>query len=567
MRVQSIEQLDFEPVREVFPSPLDWRDEVIYQLLIDRFDDGVADEALPLEERQSQSTDAEELTGFLGGQIRGITRRLDYIRDLGCTTIWISPPFKNCREETSSHGYRIQNFLMVDPRWGTHEDFQELVRAAHLKNMRVVVDVVLNHTGKVWHYAGEGHPPYRSRGAYDLDHWQTTGIHSHFGADDAVWPVELQDANCFHRQGVIRDFESAGPREMLNGDFPETRDLDLENRQVLNALIVCYKWWIAQTDCDGFRLDAVKHMAPEPVAIFCNAIREYALSIGKTNFLFFGEVIGDDELLKKYVASNEPQDQQRYPLLDACLDFPLHGVLEDVIKGNESPAKIRRRYEKMQHYYRDYGRCSRYFVTFLDNHDQIFHPHRRFMHDECDDRLAIAGVAFLLTSMGIPCLYYGTEQGFGGGGESDVCVREPMFKSLAQSSESGHFFRTDHPVYRALSSIAKIRLRESALRYGRQYFCDVAEHGKQFAPSDTARTLAFERILDRVAIVVAINLADEPVCDRVAVAEEFHTPGKVLVDLLSGCERPLEATEDGIVYVQVPLEAHGVAILKNAASG
>ena len=99
---------------------------------------------------------------FQGGKIKGITRRLDYIKNLGCNAIWISPPFKNRMEYNDScHGYAIQDFLAVDPRLGTLEDLQEMVREAHKRGMYVILDIVINHTGNNWIYAnGQDQPPF-----------------------------------------------------------------------------------------------------------------------------------------------------------------------------------------------------------------------------------------------------------------------------------------------------------------------------------------------------------------------------------------------------------------------
>src|SRR4051794_35351131 len=130
-RLTSLEQLDFTPQGSVRPSPEDWRDQVIYQLLVDPFYDGKKHP--PYDPKKAKrGRDPEQGHRFQGGTLRGITRRLDYLQGLGCTTIWISPPLKNrLDDEASYHGYGAQDFLSVDPRFGTLADFQKLVREAH----------------------------------------------------------------------------------------------------------------------------------------------------------------------------------------------------------------------------------------------------------------------------------------------------------------------------------------------------------------------------------------------------------------------------------------------------
>src|SRR3954468_12947522 len=143
-RLTSIKQLNFTPHEKVFPSPVDWRDQVLYQLLVDRFDD-VQEHPAYNADTKDRGRDRSEGGKFQGGKLKGITRRLDYIKGLGCTAIWISPPFKQRQDDQGSyHGYAIQDFLAIDPRFGSTEDLQELVREAHRRGMYVIVDIVLN---------------------------------------------------------------------------------------------------------------------------------------------------------------------------------------------------------------------------------------------------------------------------------------------------------------------------------------------------------------------------------------------------------------------------------------
>src|SRR4029079_17455655 len=130
-----------------------------------------------------------------------------------------------------------------------------------------------------------------------------------------------------------------------------------------------------------------------------------------------------DDTLKNYVGGNLPvHHQERFPVFDACLDFPLYFVLEEVIKGFKSPAELRDRYEKFRHFYRDFAEAGKYFVTFVDNHDQMARPFRRFMNNVPYQQQGVLAIGYLLANMGVPNVYYGTEQGFDGGGDSDLYV-------------------------------------------------------------------------------------------------------------------------------------------------
>src|SRR5215208_5221951 len=184
-------ELDFTPRQDVFSSPRDWRDQVIYQLLIDRFDDaGDHPSYHPKEARRGR--DPSDSCKFQGGQIKGITRRLDYIRGLGATAVWVSPPFKNRQEdEGACHGYAVQDFLQIDPRFGTIEDLQELTREAHARGMYVILDIVINHTGDNWGYPNDEKLGFNENGQYEFGFWRTRSGRPEqtLGPDDAVWPV------------------------------------------------------------------------------------------------------------------------------------------------------------------------------------------------------------------------------------------------------------------------------------------------------------------------------------------------------------------------------------------
>ena len=148
-----------------FPSPIDWRDQVLYFLLPDRFSDG-KEASRPLLTRdaiqQLRNTAsragwnwhnwAESGKRWQGGTINGIRGQLDYLQNLGITTIWVGPIFKQRVRVDSYHGYGIQDFLDVDPRFGSRRDLIDLVSAAHAKGIRIILDIIMNHSGDNWGY-------------------------------------------------------------------------------------------------------------------------------------------------------------------------------------------------------------------------------------------------------------------------------------------------------------------------------------------------------------------------------------------------------------------------------
>jgi glycosidase len=323
---------------------------------------------------------------------------------------------------------------------------------------------------------------------------------------------------------------------------------------------------------DGFRVDTVKHMESSATAIFCNAVREYAECIGKQNFFIFGEIVGDDLTIQRYIGRNSriPGTNERFPSLDAALDFPLYFVLEEVIKGFINPSHLRERYERFQTLYADHGEAGRYFVTFLDNHDQMSRPYRRFMHGNPFQEQALMAIGYLLTSPGVPCIYYGTEQGFDGGGHNDSYVRECMFGSRwgAFESTGHHFFNSDHPLYRGISALSAIREREPALRYGRLYFREISSDGTRFGyPLHSHCTLAFSRILDTCEILITMNLDSNPREDYVTVDANLTQSGQEMMGLLAPEKRATVEQKGERHAVRIPLKGHEIALWKGRITG
>lgn len=562
---RSVAEIDFPVDMQLTPSPRDWRDHIIYFLLIDRFDNGAVNTPPFTATHADTGRDTGTRNRFQGGTLKGITRRLDYIKGLGCTAVWISPILKNRQDQSDAyHGYGIQDFLQIDPRFGTLADLRELTAQAHARNMAVILDVVINHTGDVWAYPGD-YPYYYSGGqTFAFERWREADTTPELQNDDAVWPRELQTPEAFKRRGQIRDWNDA--IQARDGDFLSLKELDVQNARVLDTLIKVYKYWIAAADLDGFRIDTVKHLENSSTAIFCNAIREYAQRLGKHNFFLYGEIVADDDTIGQYLGRNSRIEgsNERFPSLDAALDFPLYFALEEVIKGFADPAALRHRYDAFRDRYADHGAAGRYFITFLDNHDQMARPYRRFMHGNPHPNQVVLAITYLLTSQGVPCIYYGTEQAFDGGGPDDSYVRECMFGGTwgAFNSSGRHFFNPDHAVYKSIRAVADLRASHAALRYGRQYFREISTDGVDFGrPLAGHCTLAYSRVLDSQEIIVLLNLDLGARNDYITVDRNLTPPGTVLVDLLTPPRQFVVEDRDGRSAVRVALHGHHAAVL------
>jgi len=493
-----------------FPSPQDWRDVWIYFLLLDRFNrtDGKLPVNMPHDKPFGE---------YQGGTFNGVRERLDYIRDLGAGAIWLSPVLKNRQSDRGTfHGYGIQDFLRPEPRFasapGKEEDeLRALVDEAHACGLYVIFDIVLNHAGDLFGYQDFG--PSVPGSPFPLPiQWRDAKGHARSDfpviedipadlrePDGLIWPAELQYNRFFRRQG--KGAEGGGDFESLKEFVTDIREGG--TFPVRNALILAYQYAIARYDIDGFRIDTLKYIERDFAQTFGNAMREYAQSIGKKNFFSFGEVFDGEERIAEFIGRNTRDDGDLVGV-DAALDFPLFFRLPAVAKGFAPPTEVvevyRRRKETQRNILSSHGEAGRFFVTFLDNHDMK----ERFRGADTDgpepyDRQVILAVALLFGLPGIPCLYYGTEQGLHGRGHSDQFVREALWGKPDA-------FNRKHPFATVIHQLSKIREAQPALRYGRLYFRPLSGDGIHFGVSPFAPgVLAFSRILNNREVVVVAN--------------------------------------------------------------
>ncbi|HSB61796.1 MAG TPA: alpha-amylase family glycosyl hydrolase, partial [Vicinamibacteria bacterium] len=274
---------------------------------------------------------------------------------------------------------------------------------------------------------------------------------------------------------------------------------------VLSILIRAHHYLIARYDVDGFRLDTVKYVHPESIEAFGNSMREFALSVGKKNFFTFGEVYDDERTIARFVGRNAGSGEGFG--VDSALDFPLFFTLPAVTRGFREVESIRRvfldRKREEQELLSSHGEAGRYFVSFLDNHDQK----ERIQHPDAPREQVTQALALMFALQGIPCVYYGTEQGLQGtvhaDGSPDLSALESTREALWGKGPLA--FDTGHPVFRQIQALAALRRSEPPLRYGRLYFREVSGNGADFGHS-TGRggLVAFSRILvDREILVVA----------------------------------------------------------------
>ncbi len=559
--------------REFIPSPAAWEDQVLYFLMLDRFSDGqengffdndgnrVTSGTTPpftfAQDAYTANPDRWQEAGdkWQGGTLKGLESKIGYLQRLGVGAIWISPVFKQVvnkqrkENEGSYHGYAIQNFLDVDPHFGTRQDLQDLVDTAHKHGIYVILDIIFNHTGDVYDYDADrydtkdsnghhfidprwdGHP-YRVKG-YRNDYGRPelpfarvdSHVHPDAWPDQAIWPVELQDAANFTAKGHISNWDY--DPEYREGDFLSLKDIDhgthaydADGQRIIDhfypspalaALCEIYKFWIAFADIDGYRIDTVKHMEPGATRYFSSVIQEYAQSLGKENFYLIGEITGGRGFAFELMETTG---------LNAALgidDIP--DRLEYLAKGYRDPAcyfdlfRNSAQEKKGSHVW--YGK---HIVTLFDDHDQVRKGDNkaRFCGDKLNRGYAHlpAVLALNLTTIGIPCLFYGSEQAFDGAGGNDRFLRECMFGGAFGSLHSieRHFFNEEHDIYRFIADILKLRKQHITLRRGRQYLRQISASGEagtfgypQMSGGPMLSVVPWSRIFNKQEIVLAIN--------------------------------------------------------------
>ena len=503
--------------RAGYASPSDWRDESIYFIFTDRFNDGDPSNNNANPQSAFNATDSRRIHG---GDFRGIQQKLDYMKALGATAIWITPIPQNVGG-SGYHGYGADNFYQLQPNWGTMADLSNMVASAHQKGIRVVLDVVCNHQGNridsansAWSttFSAAGYPP----------RW-TSGT---------TYPAPFTALTNFHNNGHIINFTD--PDQVL-GELSGLDDLRTETWAVRTNLVNIYKYWIAAADFDGFRLDTVKHVDVGLWQYFNSEIRAFARSIGKTNFFQFGEVYdGNDGTCGRFTGAQAGGSFAN----DAVVDYPLYFKLNDVLATAAGNTKqIEDRYAAIAGNYDDYAATR--LVTFLDNHDRI-----RFMNsanaNNNTNRLTVA-LGFLYTSRGIPCLYYGTEQNFNGGGDPNN--REDMWDGLFEQGPSlGDNFNMTQGTFLQVARLNNFRRLYPSLRRG--------DHVGLWNDPDSPGLFAYARRVPGEEVFVVFNTASSS--QTLPARPTSYAAGTVLVNLLNTNETmTVTAGADGIPAVTV----------------
>ncbi|MGP9538551.1 pullulanase-type alpha-1,6-glucosidase [Brachybacterium sp. AOP43-C2-M15] len=540
--------------------------EIFYFVLTDRFENGDAsNDTGGIEgDRIDHGFDPTDKGFYQGGDIAGLHERLDYVEDLGMTSIWLTPSFTNNPvqgegEDASAgyHGYWVTDFTTIDPHLGTNEELKALIEDAHSRGITVYFDIITNHTADLidyeegeYDYVDQASAPYLDADGDPVDVTklaqseqfptfdpETSFPYTPVRDEDRpqMVPDVLNDVTMYHNRG-----NSTWEGESVTfGDFDGLDDLMTEDPRVLAAMEEVYTAWM-DFGIDGFRIDTAKHVDLAFWQSFtATLVGHQAATPAGEGFFTFGEVYdADARLLAPYVRDTD---------MDSVLDFAFQSAATDWARGRTAQG-MAGLFATDDHYTTSHS-SSADLPTFVGNHDMGRIGHLLEGSDRLPERAGLAHETMLL-SRGQPVIYYGDEQGFVGDG-ADKDARQSMFPSQVPSYlddalidgtpyGDGEHFSTDAPLYLLISELARLRSSTPALATGAQIE-RYAEEG--------AGVYAFSRVdrEERIEHLVALNNASE---ERTVTLTAL-TPGATFTPLY-GDHAPLTAAADGTLEVTVP---------------
>jgi glycosidase len=593
----------------------DWRDEVIYQLLVDRFADG--------DQSNDFNVRPNELGRFQGGDWQGVIDHLDYLQTLGVTALWVSPVIRNLETDAgfdAYHGYWQADMTRPNPHFGDLGALRRMVQAAHARNIKVILDIVTNHVGQLFYYDINGNgqpdetvygggcgvqPPMDSQACpqpavithlteYDPDYdpngvrgytslgfsgpapvrWiydpgidrlpPLPGAGASSGFDDSAAQL-FQRRDCYHKKGRITNY---GVREqVLTGDFPGgLKDVATERDDVRAAMTAVFARWIRAADFDGFRIDTLKHVEHEFWQHFCGGIRDYVAGKPLPDPTNLGDPSAEVPPLStpkpKFLMFGESFDGNNdlngsYTVpgeVDSVFHFAQKfSVFDGVFKNGGGTKAVQDQLAATAMSYGSQPQPGGVGVAPRDTLVNFMDNHdvARFLFDKPSVAALHNALAFLLTEQGIPCIYYGTAQQFSGG--NDPTNREPLWWSG---------YDTTNETFSHIRHLIDIRKAYAPLRRGDMTVRWSSTHTQM---EQDAGMLAFERTLGGKTVLVVINTSDLKTSETSSSAQGgapmmvSFPPGTKLAEVYSG-DPAATATVDSAGGLTVSVPSRGVKI-------
>ncbi len=482
----------------VQPTPFTSAD-VLYLIMPDRFADGDTTNNVVPGMKFPVAVNRNDPSGRHGGDLKGIENHLGYIDSLGMTAIWLNPVLENDMPGGSYHGYATTDYYRVDPRLGTNEEYAALIAKAHKRGLKVVMDMIFNHSGSE-------HPWMHDMPSRN---W--------FNHPDGDLMTNFRLSTINDPYASNYDYE----RTVKGWFVPSMPDLNQSNPHVMKYLIQNSIWWIEYSKIDGIRMDTYPYADMEPMAQWIKDVQLEYPGYNIVGECWYGDVAGT-----AYWQGGNRLNTNGNPELPTVMDFPtmlmansaFHGDTQQYGKGlNEIYNRM-----SLDYVYADPQKV----LTFLDNHD----TDRFLLTKPTDLGSWKQGMAFLLTTRGIPQIYYGTELlMFGDKKRSDGDIRLDVPGGFPGDSRNEFTAagrsELQNEAFDFLSRLAQWRRGN-----------DVIAHGslKHFMPENGM--YVYERSLNGKRVIVIMNGTDRTLDIDMSIYSEIMQPGIALHDVLTGEE-------------------------------
>lgn len=354
-------------------------EDVLYLIMPDRFANGNQENDI-IKGMKESTTDRNNLYARHGGDLQGIVNHLTYISDLGATAIWLNPTQENDMKEGSYHGYAITDYYQIDRRFGTNQEFKELVKQAHSQGLKVVMDMIFNHCGNENYL-------FADKPSKEWFNFSSNYVQTSFKTANVM---DIHASNYERRIATDGWFASVMP------------DFNQRNRHVARYLIQNSIWWIEYAGINGIRQDTHPYADFDFMSQWCKEVNE--------EYPYFN-IVGETWLNSNVQISYWQKDSKiaapKNSYLPTVMDFPLQGLMNQAFdeETGEWGGGLYRLYDYLSQdlvYANPMG-----LLTFLDNHDTS-----RFASDKDKANNLTRykqALAFMLTTRGIPQIYYGTE--------------------------------------------------------------------------------------------------------------------------------------------------------------
>lgn len=474
-------------------------EDVLYLIMPDRFADGNSDNNTLKELNFPVSVDRNDPNARHGGDLKGIENNLDYIESLGVTAIWLNPVLENDMPGGAYHGYATTDYYRVDPRFGTNDEYRNLIAESHKRGIKVVMDMIFNHSGS-------SHPWIDDLPSKD---WLN------YPDGDKLTNFRLSTIN----DPYASDYDRT--RSVKGWFVPSMPDLNQENPHMMRYLIQNSIWWIEYSKIDGIRMDTYPYADMAPMAQWIADVQKEYPGYNIVGEAWYGDVAGT-----AYWQRRSRLNKQGDPNLPTVMDFPTMIIAtqafhENTLEYGQGLNKIYNRLS-LDYLYEN----PKNVLTFLDNHDTD-----RFLLTEPQNLGSWKqGVAFLLTTRGIPQIYYGTEllmhgdkKKTDGDVRKDVPGGFPGDTINAFSKEGRTALQNEAIDF--LSKVATWRKGNKVISEGTL---------KHFMPENGM--YVYERRLGDKRAVVIMNGTDRQLSVDMSIYKEILPTGSTLKDAITGEE-------------------------------